>query len=449
MASPIAIVDVAERGRPSRVAWHRPDPERSYPLPGLSGVAHVGTSRGSVDDRRIRRQLTRLGRLVPLLSALEPGRTGICRVTGADAAPNATAFAAARIGDREQHLFTRGVDHVPPDVERVRIVTGLCLWGTHAMRGVSATGEPIDVVGRRPVVAERLARLVEDDRLSLYELESATRLMRLVADLVATLPDQVPVTVTLDVPRVQYYCHLLDAFADGFIGRDLLLYWFDRVDARFTRISELLSRELAACVGAGRCPAVQMSRGLAAVEHEIREHVDAGRAPCGGRLFSVLAGEDPVWRRLADAVEPHGLADLIGCSYAGELLRHSDDLVIAVDDYAESKIYQCAQRLARMVDEPFAAIGLYPLGRVLTSRDGRHGPLFLQDPGHRLVGDDGRHMTPAELVAAAYSDASGVEPHPLAASAAADTAGLVIETARATAPAAWPGARLPVPGPQS
>jgi hypothetical protein len=398
---------------PSRLTWHVPEATASYGLPGFPNVEHVVN--GSEASRPVRRQMRRIERLDSLLSGSDVvvGGTSVTRTTGSERLPNVSVFTATVVNEHQHYLFTRGLDERIDEFDAVEIVTGSCLWSARAMRGLGAGGAEVPVMGARPRVAQRVERFVESPSLSLYERENARRVTRLIADLLVALGDVVDVTVRADVPGVAYYCYLLDAFGHGLVSRAQLLDWFTRVDSRRERIVALVGRELSAwtqSAGLDAAPELDTTDAMLAIDGNIRDGIDHGQVPSVGRLAGRFADGDETWAAMFDVAEPHTFHDLVELSFAREMLQPTRDrvdtrarLTLVVDDYSEGKIYQRAVQLAsRLRPESHRLIGLYPLTHVLTTKDGHHGPMFLQDPGAVTLDGTDNEISYDDVLGAAY-----------------------------------------------
>ena len=353
-------------------------------------------------------------------SGVAVGETSLTRTTGSARSPNVSAFTATWVNEHQHYPFARGLDRRPEGFEAVEIVTGSCLWSIRTMRGLGAAGAQVRMLGTRPFIEQRLEAFAESPRFSLYELENARRLARLIVDLVASLDAGVDVSIRIDVPGVAYYCYLLDAFGRGLVSRAQLLDWFARVDARRERVVALITGELRAwarCSGLDAVPKLDAVDGMLAVEGDIREGIDRGRVPAVGRLAGRFAGSDETWAAMLDVAEPRTVHDLIELAQARAMLQPTRGgmdararLTLAVDDYSEVKIFQHAERLAaRVTPEANRLMGLYPLPHVLTTTQGRHGPVFLQDPGGAILDTTGRELSHEELLCALYGRAALTE----------------------------------------
>ncbi|MEU1053909.1 hypothetical protein [Streptomyces sp. NPDC005876] len=368
----------------------------------LTGGARQDTD--SAGPPKIRRAARRAARRLAVFSGyLESEDVGGGNVVCAhDRADNAVAFAqAVFVRGRSHFLHLRGVSPRPAQgrFEQVNIVTGPCLFSNRAVRFVDDLGQSVDLVGTRPRrITRRLTGMTSQPHLSLYEYESITRHSSLIADVASVLPAETRLTVTLDVPRVQYYTYLLDAFRDGLVDSDLAIRWFETVDARHALVLGALRRSLCDRLlhATPRAVPVTEADTLRGVGESIRQAVTGQGAPELGETLAILRSEDdPAWRLVLATQPPHDLAAVAGASYTVEELRAASPgesggptLGIAVENYMEWKIHDQASRVLRKLDTTHRSagapslIGVYPLERFL-SPSLRWGHLYYQDPGSR------------------------------------------------------------------
>jgi hypothetical protein len=436
-APTFALVDASNPTTASRLGWHDPAAEAtSHWLPGVKGIwyqkltAADGACVMGPDrvEARVRRPVARAVRRVRALSAflgvdqLGVGTGALCEVAGALSA-NVSVFAPLRFGPRLYHVHLKGVDALPATIGEfaaVNFVTGSCLFSDRALRATGADGTVYRCLtpSEAPVRAP-LNRIECSARLSLYELESACRLPRLTADMVALVPPGMPVTVTIDVPWVQYYLLLLEAFYRGFAPPELMFRWFTLADQRNRLVSELFRQRLthALCqLKCGRRVWIRRAASMACLEPVIRESIRTRTPIAVDRMAQMLRGCDSVWRLTLDAARPSSYRELINLSYAVEQLRagithepRGPQLCVAIDNFQERRTCEAARTIAAGINEasgPFdvSLLGMYPRERVFTSEATGRADLYDHDPGHRFAEWTGRRCGIAELLAKAYPD---------------------------------------------
>ncbi len=436
-APAVAILDVSSAAGPAGLRWHDPGAhESSHLLPGVRGFSYhqIAGEDGelvAVDrvERGLRRPVARSVRRVRSLarflgtSQLRLGDGVYCEVITSPSM-NVSAFAPFWSGSRSYHVLITGADSLPPSVAgfgAVNFVTGSCLFSDRALRVHGDSGTSFSCLRPGGAPIDGLVRRIESSEdLTLYELESACRLPWLTASLIALLPPGMPVSVTLDVPRIQYYLYLLDGFERGFVSADLMLHWFELVDERNAQVSALLEHELAEALSdeqPGRPVHVGRADGMAFLEPAIRRSV---RTPAPLRLADIagmLSANDAVWATAIGTADPATYRDLINLSYAVEQLRSGiaprgerPQLGIAIDNPGERRSYTHARAVAAATskkgDSWFEAslLGLYPLERAFTSKATGPSDLYYHDPGHTFTDPGGREYGTDELLAGLYPD---------------------------------------------
>ena len=215
--SPVAIVDASRPSAPASLRWHDPEAHApSHRLPGVRSFSYhrlVGDdgqiAQPAWDGTRVRRPVARsIRRARSLARFLEAHRLHVgdgvfCEVTAPPSA-NVAVFAPLAFGSRRYQVMIMGGDSLPPtvtDFAAVNIVTGWCLFSDRVVRlrgdrgtsfsGLTPSSAPID---------ESVRRIEAAWPLTLYELESASRLPWLTADVTALLPPGMHATVTIDLP---------------------------------------------------------------------------------------------------------------------------------------------------------------------------------------------------------------------------------------------------------
>jgi hypothetical protein len=439
LAPELAILDPASPGGAARVLWHDPGAQRaSHRIPEvrdfsyhqLSGQGHGGSSPLDLSGAaaRVRRPIARSVRRVESLKTffgtkrLHLGDGALCEVPDPPST-NVSVFAPLCFGSRTYHVLAQGADALPSSVSdfaAVRLVTGCCLFSDQAVHATAAFGESFRYLaasaGR---ICAPLRRIEASPRLTLYELESACRLPWLTGDMVALLPSDMPVSVTIDVPRIQYYLYLLDAFSRGFIAPRLMERWFALVDERSRLVSELLRRQLSAALAearSGRLVPVRRAESMACLEAPIRRGVRAREAIAVDEMAKILSAHDQIWGLTLSVAWPTAYRDLINLSYAVEHLRAAiagegerPRLGIAVDNPAEWPACTHARAIFADISATrgglaASLLGLYPLERAFTGQSTGRTDLYYNDPGQQFLDHAGRRYDVAQLLSRLYPD---------------------------------------------
>ncbi|RZQ64600.1 hypothetical protein [Amycolatopsis suaedae] len=333
-------------------------------------------------------------------------------------------FVEARFPRGRHHVHLRGAKNLPRSlagVNAVSIHSGICLFSENTLRFWDENGGSPPLLRHltRWPEAVRLSRITVDDEFSLYEYLTAAHLPHTIAEVAATLPASLPLTVVVEVPRVQYYGYLLDAVQRGLVDRELALNWFDLVDARHNRVAQLFRRnvwaELAAVGCADRARVFCPSPGLDLLADHIRRSVAGGTPVRHENLLDLLAGSgDPAWNLLLRLEPPATYPQLNDASYIVEVLRGArarDNLVrglsIVVDSYEEFPRREHAQRVLDVLSEgALPALGIYSAERLLTADSrGRLDTPYLNGPGRHVVDEAGNVVDLFTLVDQLYGRA--------------------------------------------
>jgi hypothetical protein len=420
-SSTIAIVNASQRAGPARLMWHDPvAARRTHALPGVLGFTYVYPR--DVPEL-FRRPIARNARRIELVGrtfgtggpVLEG--TAVCVVNGRPSSPDVSTFSGVVLGGRRFYVFAKGTEDLPPSIEEfssVHYVIGSCLFSQQALRLIGDDERLVHVLMPNDApIAAPVRRIEARPDLTLYELETAARVSRVVGELVALLPPGMPSRITIDVPRLQYYCYLLDAFDRGFVSSELLAEWFELVNARAAQVTQLLERELAATGRVAKL-AVGHAANLNAVEPAITSSTSAGKPPSARELARVLAERDTCWRLVLASTAVASYRDLNRLSYAVELLRAGmrteacRPLGVQVDSFGERRILEGARALASRIHYlapgcDMSLLGLYALERIFTSRETGATELYVNDPGPNLLdADSGRSFSAAQVLAQLY-----------------------------------------------
>ncbi|MDJ1135473.1 hypothetical protein [Streptomyces iconiensis] len=426
--------------RPARSAGHAtcllrrhpvPATAAPWPVPGVRGMWHVNTATRSCAGNAgtvppaVVNATRRADALASYLGTRGLRAAGnAIYVEGGGARERATkrVFTESRLSGTGCYLHLKGAKKLSGsvrDATRVNLLSGVCLFSYRSARFLDVQGQPIPFLlprGRSRATA-RLRRIVVEDELSLYEYESVVRQARVLAGLAAELPPDIPIGVTLDVPRVQYYLYLLDAFSRGQLGSGQLLHWFAHVDARHTRVARLFTDRVRAELSAARRPdvTVRCAPGLERIAAPLREAASARHLPPLDALLARLTAIDPVWEVLVrldgGTLTP---ADLPEASYTVEMLRATgahtpgeNVLGIAVENFVEYRILDRAQRLRLRLEGPrprLPALGVYPAETMVTvDTEGRPASPYLLDPGRFARDESGAMVDLFRLVEEAPS----------------------------------------------
>ncbi|MFC8919589.1 hypothetical protein ACFT5C_27940 [Streptomyces sp. NPDC057116] len=420
----ILVAEESEhQDQPPVLHRHRPHNDGSNPrsVPGAHGLLRVAAvdASGVSPDKAVNRALRRIDALGEFfgLNTPEAGSDALVLESRRDQA-NKAVFAGARFPRSRHRLFvkgTKGMAGSVTDADHIEIITGVCLFSTR-LHAIDEHGGNIPLL--RPGaerLTDRLRRITVDSKLSLYEYETVMRLSRVIADLVGALPPAVPLTITIDVPRVQYYLYILDAFEDGLASADVARHWFHLVDDCHSRLQRLFEHRLRSALAVtDRDVTIRTASGLAPLAGCLHEAVTTGNLPQAGDLFSRMVSTDAsVWRLLQPLHPPADYEHLIFISHAVEYLRaagvpggEGGGLCMAVDDYTERQILDHSQRLGQRLGQPeelLPSLGIYSAEalQALTPA-GEPDPLYLAGVGRYAVEHTGRPVDLFHLVDRLY-----------------------------------------------
>ncbi|MET7605158.1 hypothetical protein ABZS96_22030 [Streptomyces avermitilis] len=418
-----------------QIRWNALNPERGiHSIPGVAGICFVPLgSENSTNGRREEQILQASARATRRLVRVgEFFGTG--HPTGGDSAlgiqigarGSVVIFAQACFREKRHHfLHLKGAKQLPvapTNVNKINLVTGPCLFSNRALRFFDESGGLCNIlIAQGDPPPRRLTQFQADQEFSLYEFESVLRQTRVIADVVGTLPATASLTITVDIPRVQYYFYLLDAFRNGLVGSGLALEWLHLVDLRHARMTELFRNRLSA--GLQGIPSskvtIRESEALKDLAPYIYDAVARNASLSLEHALAVLTSKDAAWKLLLEFAPPTDLAALGPASYVVEELRSATtleesgpNLGILVENFSEWKILQQSSRILDQIKKasssrkssPSILLGLYPLERLLNvDCSGKWANLYFRDPGRYAVDENGSTVDLFNVVEFLYS----------------------------------------------
>lgn len=290
----------------------------------------------------------------------------------------------------------------------VNILSGICLFS----QDFGYLAEPSGTKTTPVAHPYRLIPLPIDLRPTLYEIESLIRLPNAIADIVSTFSTTLDITITLDVPRAQYYAVLLDLYAGGYCSKEHLKTSLEIIDRRHDQIARVFQKAVNDALQRRgidkKGVRVEFSTGLAEVIPHIRETIDQGNPLSVESLLQTLLKLDPLFREYYEHLPqsqrpPQYLADLFVTSYTFQILRpvirriHENrpfgfntqkdnsfdrQLLINIDNAAEWRIYSKAEKMLKEYQKkyPFVInpllLGLFPLEHVFTAKNSGRPSLY-------------------------------------------------------------------------
>ncbi|WP_405060779.1 hypothetical protein OG474_03835 [Kribbella sp. NBC_01505] len=237
----------------------------------------------------------------------------------------------------------------------VAVFSGLSLGGTGSLRsaGLALPGPA----------------LAADARLSTYETTMSAALAGFAGAFRRT-PKLAQPVLHWDLPPLHYLLAQLDERGRPRLPHTTWMQWQTAVHERAAMVRRLLY-ERSRSVGLNAL-FVRALTGLADTAHGRTP----GRAP--GEALQILAREDPAWAAAASVRTVESYAELTRLAYSVESLRAGSPdlhhrhgrLALMIEDPAEEGILAEARAIANDAGLSFAAVGLYPLPRLLPSTGG-------------------------------------------------------------------------------
>lgn len=243
----------------------------------------------------------------------------------------------------------------------------------------------------------------------MYELETLLRLSSAIADTVSLLPTSVIPTITLDIPRIQYYAPVLTAFSSGNCTRHQVEAWLAVIGARHDQLATVFPAAVRTFLSSRGISNVQVevSKTLDVLLPYIRSHLSSSRPVLITGLLKELVRADPAWASFLPSPPPTDLEALSKASYPYTLLRPAlcgaqgaKPLLLHIDNPAEWRIFSEAQKAFGR--RPGMLLGLYPLERVFTAETTGRSSLYLQDPGQMLYDGEGKGVGLREVLGRVY-----------------------------------------------
>lgn len=331
------------------------------------------------------------------------------------------------------------------DFSSVNILSGICLFSQEHLG--YPHGEPASVSNDSETTpiepSDQLVPLPLDQRPTLYEIESLVRLPNAIADIVSTLPATIDVTITLDVPRAQYYAFLLDLYARGHCSQEHIKSWLEIIDKRHDQVAGVFERAVQDALQqrgvSSKNIRINLSTGLGEVIPYIQKTIDQDSAPSVGDLLQELLSLDPLFREYYEHLPqpqnpPKNLVDLCFTSYSYQVLRPvfgrvhesrssesgaqkapsaSRQLLINIDNAAEWRIYSQAEKMLKGYQRKYSSVinplllGLFPSELVFTAENTGRTSLYLRNAGQEIYDESERKtVCPSDIVEKVYG--SGV-----------------------------------------
>lgn len=255
----------------------------------------------------------------------------------------------------------------------INLLFGICLFDNESVYVVNRDKKKYRFMDMKNLSLNeiKVSDIIIDKEWTLYETELITRLSRCIADTAALLSKQTTITIRYNIPRVEYYCYLLQNFEFGNISKECLQHYFDAVDRRHERVAKSsirLIQNLLKPLSVDIMPANTFGY----LESFIRHHVCHGKMPSIHDAMALLAKKYPLWNEVLRHYLPTNFVDLARLSYAYEYIaagksvcKIDDTLCLAVEAYHEARILDHAESFIKKAQPHSVYVHtIYPMRQV-------------------------------------------------------------------------------------
>ncbi|KAH0614105.1 uncharacterized protein H6S33_005991 [Morchella sextelata] len=312
----------------------------------------------------------------------------------------------------------------------VDIVSGTCLFSQEYLGNTTQ---------RSP---DNLPPRLSDQRPTLYEIESLVRLPNAIADVVSALPDLLHVTITLDIPKFQYYLFFVDLYSEGHCNREYINSQLGAIDQRHNQVAEVFVKAIEEELNRRgvidrRNIQIKVRGGLIGIAPYIRNSINQGHSvPSVQSLLQRAMDLDPQFRKYCEFLPqpPQDHLSLGGISYPYEVLRpilrrhiheqgnsnivcfqqkraQGRQLLIQIDNKNERRTYVEASRILKeyrtkstisSAGDPLL-IGMFPIERIFTAEKAGKTSLYYSEAGHHIYDSSVKAVvSPSDVVGRVY-----------------------------------------------
>lgn len=442
-------------------------------LPGALGYQYIGGSGGSpllAGDKCLKQLNKGIGSLEKLCqligskvgdnpaSPLSIGQGGFVSIPHCDDAKKALDM--TDIYTKLQIQFSKGListqyfhprsftikqtllkETTPVHFNRIEINTGICLFSQRVLS--TSPGH-----GKSPDTGDQLAipPIPTSLRLTLYELETITRMSLAVADVVGLVGNvykncDTPIQINIDVPDFQYYWTACELLETRMVTVEYAKSWIEAIDCRKNQLEKIMKSVLRKLLMDRHISGVKIatSSGTEAAANLVKKQLETGSIPSFEEALDALRskGDDAeMWRLFLDNLDsrqqPSDFASLGRLMYVFKTIKPAlanhdislsekmneeipnRRLIIQVDDIHEWKILDRAKSFIKEYSkrlpnhEPESLmLGLFPIQKIFAAGPGR-SDLYLEDPGFNLrLSPEGRIVSPMDVITATYGEHIG------------------------------------------
>lgn len=391
----------------SHFSWHQiTDKTASHPISEGDVIQFFNTN-DQVLKKMAARLFNRFDRFADFLQSdnLSFGSTGFL----IEQSSSKSLYRHMQIGDHHHFIHAQGIKHFPVPIthySRINIVSGICLFGLQAIYAVTEDDRHVNVLsGRIKEPETSIHHFYCDPHPSLYEIESIYRLSRLIVDMVSILPTHIPITITIDIPRIQYFINLLYLIQSKKLSFPLFTQWMELVNQRCAMIQSIIIETIhffLSKVTDKKMENVSLSfsEEFQPVEDLIVNAISSTRIPTLTELVTQLSEQDDMWSLIFKIDPPQTYRELSYQSYVMNVLRKSlrkkvepTEILLEIENSLEKKIYDHAKHYYKMLMRKYTnqyqmnLVGLYPLELIFASP--WKNTLYFQESDHELKDDEG------------------------------------------------------------
>ena len=295
------------------------------------------------------------------------------------------AFIETTIGGRTFFLMAknpvdgRSIDAVVQgEKPEISLITGPCLFGADAAVVRSNSGERFSLVNPEDTITEPITQLEITPEFSLYEIEALSRYTHILKSLIETTPHIK--RIAFNVPEVEYYSYVLDAYQAGFLSQEQVLSWFAAVDMRHARLVQEMYARIAPSLHAVNNDAEVIDlKPLESIKEYFVTTIRNNEVPELSIACQMLCEPSSLWRDMLSVAPPSSWEDLNHLSYVYAELSTAEvrlktkrrDAAIAVENPDEVRIFTLARSIVSLLpDRRFNLVGLYPHEQVVMPTGG-------------------------------------------------------------------------------
>lgn len=322
-----------------------------------------------------------------------------------------------------------------PKFTHIEIISGVCLFSQPVLSTSPGHGRSSgdDNTMTIPTLPSKV-------NITLYELETITRLSSAIADTVgligrACIHSSTPICVHVDIPDFQYYWTACELLERKLVTVDYAQSWINAIDDRKHQLGSIMNSVISTMLTDRQLSGVsiKITSGTEVAGSLFKKKITSGTTPTMEEVISALRanGKDAAqWREFFDHLDsksqPLNVGGLGRLGYVFNAVKpallqrlptahgnirdvHGRRLIIHVDDITEWRILDQAKAYLKKyskqvydsAQEPMV-VGLFPLQRVFAAGPGR-SDLYHQDPGSRLCMDHDRTIvSPLDIIGATY-----------------------------------------------